>query len=295
MKLDIKPISQRDAEFGKKKLGFGNGNISNYGCLLVCHTMLLQYYGEKVTVDSLNELYKSQKVFDGNLINYWAAAKCFDGITAEDDIHNYYTEACDMALVDKYLSERKPVILGLGASPVNPKKVDYDGMIDHFVLVVGKDEAGSYIINDPYFGDEQYFQNRYSGKEIEEYIFGLRLYNGTPPEEEGESNEALKAENKKIREHLIEESKLVTKLRDELKKKAEEEVAEQEELKELRKRNRKLELDAGKILKLEEAVLDLTGQKDALKLNLSLLLKAKVSDLTTKQLVDLLIGRILRR
>jgi len=294
MKLDIKPISQRDPEFGSKKLGFGNGNISNYGCLLVCHTMLLQYYGEKVTVDSLNELYKSKKVFDGNLINYWAAAKCFDDITAEDDIHNYYTEACDMDLVDKYLSERKPVILGIGASPVNPKKVDYDGMIDHFVLLTGKDENGEYIIIDPYFGEEYYFSAKY-GKNIEEYIFGLRLYNGLVPEENGESTDALKAINKRLREQLAEEGQLITDLRGDVFKLQQAEAADQVELVELRERNRKLELDAGRLLKLEEAVLDLKLDKDALKLDLALLKKAKVEKWPTKQIVDLLIRRIFRR
>jgi len=295
MKLDIKPISQRDAEFGKKKLGFGNGNISNYGCLLVCHTMLLQYYGEKVTVDSLNELYKSQKVFDGNLINYWAAAKCFEGITAEDDIHNYYTIPCDMDLVDKYLSERKPVILGLGASPINPKKVDYDSQIDHFVLLIGKDEAGSYIIADPYFGDEQYFQNRYGAKEIEEYIFGLRLYNGTPPEENGDSKEAMRAENKRLREQLVEEGQLITDLRGDLFKMERDEASDEIELTELRERNRKLELDAGRLKKSEDRVRELEEQQKALKVRLVALEKAKIEKMATKQIIDLLIKRIFRR
>jgi len=73
------------------------------------------------------------------------------------------------------------------------------------------------------------------------------------------------------------------------------EAADQVELVELRERNRKLELDAGRLLKLEEAVLDLKLDKDALKLDLALLKKAKVEKWPTKQIVDLLIRRIFRR
>lgn len=286
MKLEsIKPISQRDVRWGKKKLGNGAGTISSYGCLLVCHTLLLNYYGKDFTVDSLNEFYKSHKVFDGNLINYFAAATAFDDITA-DEYYNCYDLPCDLSKIDKHLEERKPVIALVDFSPKA-------GIQTHFIIIIGKNEAGSYICIDPWDGIEIFFEARF-GDPVK-HIYGLRLYSGTPPQEETESNEALKAENKKLREQYSEEIKLVGKLREDIARLKQEEAAEEKELEELRERNRKLELDAGRLLKLEEAVLDLKLEKDALKLDLALLKKAKVEKWPTKQIVDLLIRRIFRK
>jgi len=293
MKLDIKPISQRDPAHANKKLGFRAGKIGRWGCLLTVHTCLLNYYGKDFTVDSLNEFYKSKKVFDGNLINYWAAANCWDDITAEDDINNYYDVPCDMEKIDKYLSERKPIIAGIGASPTSPKDLVYDRMIDHFVIIIGKDEQGELIIMDPFFGEVYFFSAKYG--DPTKYIFGLRAYNGPVPQENGDSKEAMRAENKRLREQLVEEGQLITDLRGDLFKMERDEASDEIELTELRERNRKLELDAGRLKKAQERILELEVQQKALKVRLVALEKTKVEKLSTKQITDLLIKRIFRR
>ena len=72
MKLNIPPLGQRDPRWKDKRLG-GGGSIGNYGCLLVCHAMMLTYFGHEVDPDTLNAIYKEKGVYDGNLINFFAA------------------------------------------------------------------------------------------------------------------------------------------------------------------------------------------------------------------------------
>jgi len=130
MKLNIKPVSQRNSRWGRKKLGSSSVTISNYGCLLTCHAMLLNYYGKDFTVDSLNEFYKSNGVFDQkNLINFWAAANCFDDITADERVDCYNIPA-PLEKIDKYLGEGKPAIALVDFSPKA-------GIQTHFVLIIG--------------------------------------------------------------------------------------------------------------------------------------------------------------
>ena len=289
MKLPITPFSQRDVRWRSKKLGNGTGTISNYGCLLVCHTLLLNYYGKDFTVDSLNEFYKSHKAFDGNLINYFAAASCWEDIAA-DEYYNCYDDPCDLAKIDKYLEGKKPVIALVDFEPKA-------GIQTHFILIIGKNEAGSYICIDPWDGIELFFEARF-GDPVKD-ILGLRLYSGPVPQENGDTVETLKAENKKLGEQYSEEIKLVAKLRGEISVIKQAQAGDEKELEELRDRNRKLEIEASSasssIDKLTKELDSLTNDNIALKLNVAILKGQKVENMTTKQLVDLLIGRIFRR
>ncbi len=211
MKLNINPVSQKDPRWGRKKLGTSSVSISNYGCLLTCHAMMLNYYGKDFTVDSLNEFYKSNGVFDqGNMINFWAAANCFDDIAAGERI-DCYVEAAPLDTIDKQLAEGKPVIAGLGASSTSPKDLKYDGMIDHFVLIIGKEK--DYLINDPWTGETYFFEGKYG--EPDKYIFGLRLYSGEVPIG-GETVESLIAQITKLSGSLATEIESNAELRKQL-------------------------------------------------------------------------------
>lgn len=174
MKLNIPPLSQKDSRWGRKRLGTSTVTISNYGCLLTCHSMMLIYYGhEECLPDVLNELYKTKKVFDqGNLINFYAAANCFEDITV-DEHYNCYDVPCDLSKIDKYLAEKKPVIALVDFSPKT-------GIQTHFVLIIGH-EGNDYLINDPWTGETYFFSAKYG--DAARFIFGLRLYSGELKEE----------------------------------------------------------------------------------------------------------------
>lgn len=174
MKLNILPIGQKDARWASKKLGNGTGTIGNYGCLLICHSMMLTYYGHELLPDALNEVYKTQGVFDGNLINFYAAGKVFGDIVA-DEYYDCQDVPADLTKIDKYLEAKKPVIALVDFDLDPSNKVQ-----SHFVLIIGKDENGSYFINDPWEGETYYFHAKYG--DPARFIYGLRLYSGPPKE-----------------------------------------------------------------------------------------------------------------
>lgn len=179
MKLNIPPLGQRDPRWSAKRLG-GDGTIGRYGCLLVCHSMALQYYGhEGMTPDVLNQVFKEKGAYDGNYLNFYAVGNVFTDYKAEE-MYQCPDVACDMSKVDSKLNEKKPVIA----------LVDFDnnpvgGVDSHFVLIIGKDESGNYFINDPWEGETYYFHAKYG--EPSRGIYGLRIYSGTP--KNGESLE----------------------------------------------------------------------------------------------------------
>lgn len=171
MKLNILPLSQRDEKWKLKRLGTGTGTIGNYGCLLVCHAMMLTYYGHEFLPDVLNEVYKTKDVFDlGNQINFFAAANVFGDITA-DEYYNCYDTPCDLSKIDAQLEKKQPVIALVDFSPTA-------GVQTHFVLIIGKAEDGHYLINDPWTGETYFFHAKYG--EPARYIYGLRIYSGEP-------------------------------------------------------------------------------------------------------------------
>jgi len=209
MKLSVPVLGQRDGRWNRKTLGNSSTTIGSYGCLLVCHTMLLNYYGKDFTPDTLNAVYKEKGVFSGNLINFWKAGKVFPDITA-DEYYNCKTTSCDLSKIDKYLKERKPVIAWVD-------NVNNDKRPDHFILIIGKTDDGHYIINDPWTGETYFFNAKYG--EPSKEIYGLRLYSGTPPnngksveDELRETKESLKSAN----EMLADKSLEVNSLRDAL-------------------------------------------------------------------------------
>jgi len=295
MKLNIKPLSQRNEKHKLKKLGTSSVTIGNFGCLLTCHTMMLNYYGKDFTVDSLNEFYKSHKVFDQkNLINFWEAANCFNDITADERV-DCYTTSAPFEKIDKYLGEGKPIIVGLGASPITPKELKYDGLIDHFVLIKGKDND-SYLINDPWTGEEYFFEGKYG--DPAKYIFGLRLYSGTVPIG-GETVESLIAQIKSLSEKLATEIKSNAELRGRI-------VGLQGNLVETDKQNELLVVENRKLVLTNEkqSITIINADKtidthkkteDALKECLKVLETESVEGLTNWQLMELLIKKLLGR
>jgi len=177
MKLNILPLSQRDESIRLKKLGWGTGTIGSYGCLLICHTMMMGYYGHEIDPLQLNEIYKNNGVFTGdskNLINFWRAGKVFEDIKADESVDCRNTP-CDLTKIDKYLNERKPVIVFVD-NVYNDKKPD------HFVLIIGKTNDGKYLTNDPWMGETYFFDAKWGDPATN--IYGLRLYSGTPKDNE---------------------------------------------------------------------------------------------------------------
>jgi hypothetical protein len=174
-KLTIEPLSQKDPRWRYKKLGFSTSTIGGFGCLLVCHSMLLRYYGHDILPDALNEIYKEKGVYQNqNLIDYWKLPAVFPDLSCPV---NGYVQCPDtpapLEIIDSYLDKKMPVIAML----------DFDtatqGVQTHFVLVIGKD-GSDYFINDPETGETYFLTgSKYAKfKDPAKDIYGLRLYQG---------------------------------------------------------------------------------------------------------------------
>jgi hypothetical protein len=171
MKLSIIPLSQRDIKWSGNKLGKSTVlTIGSDGCLLVCHSMLFTYYGHEATPDVLNEIYKSKGVFDGTMINFYAAGNIHDDINAVE-YYNCIDVPCDLTKIDKCLINKQPVIAWVD-------NVNNDNKPDHFVLIIGKSDDGHYFTNDPWTGETYYFDAKWG--DPAKFIYGLRIYSGIP-------------------------------------------------------------------------------------------------------------------
>jgi hypothetical protein len=289
MKLNIPPISQRDPAWGEKLLGNSRtSKIKDYGCLLVCHCMLLNYYGYKFTPDTLNELYKSKKVFgpESDLINFWAVQDCFSDIKAEEYI-NCQDVPAPLEKIDSWLAKSMPVIA----------QVDFSttvGLQSHFVLIIGKDN--DYFLNDPWTSETYYFTAKYG--DPAKNIYGLRLYSGNVPQG-GDTIESLHDENKKLREQLSSEMGLVTQLRTKISQLEGDLAVQEKENERLLEDNKKAEIDKGnaeRALKtLQEEHQELQQTHQAI---LGQLVSSQAQELektSTLLIIKELLRRILRR
>ena len=209
MKLPIIPLSQRDLKWKDKKLGKSTAlTIGSDGCLLVCHSMMLNYFGHEQTPDILNEIYKSKNVFDNALINFYAAGNVFEDFDAVE-YYNSIDVPCDLSKIDKCLSEKQPVIAYVD-------NVSGDNKPDHFVLIIGKSEDGHYFTNDPWTGETYYFDAKWG--DPERYIYGLRIYKGTPKAESslenkiGDLEDKIKSLNEQVANLSLENNALRTDL-----------------------------------------------------------------------------------
>ena len=186
MKLLIEPLCQKNTRWARKKLGTSNVTISGYGCYLVCLSMLLKYYDHEQDPGVLNELFKSNEVYDkGNLIRGWAVNRVYNDIKY-DEHYECPDIPCDLGKIDAYLEKRMPVIAMIDFSPIA-------GVQSHFVLIIGK-ENDSYLINDPWTGETYFFEAKYG--DPAKNIYGLRLYSGEVKEVEDDSDTIKDLENK---------------------------------------------------------------------------------------------------
>ena len=197
MKLLIEPLCQKNTRWARKKLGTSNVTISGYGCYLVCLSMLLKYYDHEQDPGVLNELFKSNEVYDkGNLIRGWAVNRVYNDIKY-DEHYECPDIPCNLGKIDAYLEKRMPVIAMIDFSPIA-------GVQSHFVLIIGK-ENDSYLINDPWTGETYFFEAKYGDPALN--IYGLRLYSGEVKEVEDDADKIkdLETQNQAL-SHQLEES-----------------------------------------------------------------------------------------
>lgn len=136
--MTITPLSQRDARWGNKYLGFSKLKIFNYGCTITALTMLLNYVeGRSYRVDEVNEKLKVAKAFQGALLIWSRVPLAFPILKWVKRAYNYNN--ADVAW-NVYV-RKMPVMV-----EVNGAKI---GAPRHWILFKGGGKA-----NDPWTGKE---------------------------------------------------------------------------------------------------------------------------------------------
>lgn len=190
MKLNVQNISQNDPKHKSKKLGTSTiCTVGSDGCLVTCVTAVCNYHGKTITVAELNDALVKVKGFqNGALLVYSAITQVFPDIAFDWDVWakgECSSTPAPLTLIDEILTSNRIPIVKVDYNP-STSKLD-----EHWVAIIGKDEAGSYFIMDPIDGSVQYFQSRYG--EPSRYIFRIVAYSGPiPSTQEEEKSDYVK-------------------------------------------------------------------------------------------------------
>jgi len=173
--INLPLFSQRDDLWKLKKLGNSSLTIGAAGCLLTCLAMVSKYYGHETTPDQLNQdlLRVNGYALDsatGKLDLYiWnSITKVYSDVTEPKMVMTpQAVTSTQFSEIDTELEAGRPVIIEVD---FNPGTVAIEM---HFIVIVGKDINGNYIVADPWYGDVGANLGRYGKPSvtIQRYIF----------------------------------------------------------------------------------------------------------------------------
>lgn len=170
-------FSQRDDRWKSKKLGTGLLTLGTSGCLDTCLAMVSKYYGKETDPSKFDDdlirvngfAPEDQSYPDKNKDLYiWGSVnKIYPDISEPKRVQtpNPVTST-QFASIDVELNAGRPVIIEVDFVPATAS-IDM-----HFVVLIGKDVNGNYVIADPWWGDTATLQ-RYGdpAKTIQQFIF----------------------------------------------------------------------------------------------------------------------------
>lgn len=130
-------FSQRDPQWGSKKIGNSNSTIENYGCALAAVSMVLKYYGANVDPGTMAK----QKIYYYDLIKWPGTWPPSIDLASSINHGNISWNT-----IDSEIAKGHPVIVYIGKT---------NGRGGHYVVIHNKDKK-DYIVHDPYFGPNLY-------------------------------------------------------------------------------------------------------------------------------------------
>lgn len=148
--LSIEPLAQRDPRWKDYQLGTSNKTIGSHGCVITDATMLSRYLGIDIDPAGMNAWLKANNGYQNSNWFVWSILKNLDSRISFGYRYNY--AATDK--IDAQLLKKMPSIVNVDLIP----STSY--LDEHWVLVVGKIN-GSYIINDPWYGTQFKFEEKY--------------------------------------------------------------------------------------------------------------------------------------
>lgn len=169
-KLNIPPLSQQDPLWNKKQLGTSNKTIGSHGCVITNITMMLRFLlGIKITPAELNDWLKANGGYHNANLFVWSILEKYDKRISFTD----RDESAALGKIDAQLAKGLPVLVNVDMNPSTP------ALDEHWVLVKGK-VAGSYIINDPWTGEEIEFEKLYGDPKTGVRIVCTYDFEGAP-------------------------------------------------------------------------------------------------------------------
>lgn len=148
--LDIAPLAQGDPRWKDIQLGTSSSTIGSHGCLITDTTMMCRFFGINLDPAGMNAWLKANGGYQNKNLFYWPVLNKLD----QRITFNKRYEYAALDKIDEQLRAGKPAIVNVDMVPSTP------ALDEHWVLVIGK-VAGSYIINDPWYGTQFKFEEKY--------------------------------------------------------------------------------------------------------------------------------------
>lgn len=148
--LNIAPMAQRDEQWNYFQLGSSNKTIGSHGCVITNITMMLRYFGIDIDPAQLNTWLKANGGYQNTNWFVWSVLKKLDARIS----FGYRYEYAATDKIDAQLAKGLPSVVNVDLIPATSV------LDEHWVLVVGKVD-GSYIINDPWYGEKLKFEELY--------------------------------------------------------------------------------------------------------------------------------------
>jgi hypothetical protein len=174
--LNVPLFAQRDNAWKNDKVGSSSNTLGQIGCLIASSAMLCAFYKKDTDPKRFNidctdkKLYSQDSNKNIDVLANDAISVLYPDITYDKRVDCVYTPA-PLGDIDIYLAAGKPVIVGISFDPANVGNITGP---NHFLLIIGKNDDGSYAIRDPWYAeDPQSFDKYYTtpAKDILEVLF----------------------------------------------------------------------------------------------------------------------------
>lgn len=163
--------SQKDSRWANLNLPNSTLKMKDYGCLVACVAMVLQYYGKSETPASLlPKLSFIKGLLDCNSVTKLYSDIVFGNVDCEN-------VPAPMDTIDSTLESGEPVVVKIDVSTA-------PGIQSHFVVLWAKN-GNDYIFSDPYFdinaGSFIDYLNKKKLGTPAKAIVGIRFFHGPKP------------------------------------------------------------------------------------------------------------------
>jgi len=165
--LDVPKMLQNDPAWGYKTLGDPNYHLADWGCGVTSAAMVFAYLGVYVDPGSLADWLRANGGFNGPYIPQWSVAGGYPNTVNLRWVENrqWYPASADISYLKSQIDQGLPVVL--------ETRINKNETLIHFVVLTAYSGSDLYV-NDPSYGDNVRFQDRYG--DPSRWIYSSALY-----------------------------------------------------------------------------------------------------------------------